>query len=336
MKRAAVALLALLAGCSKTPAPVTGAAPSRATLELGRKVYNYRCYFCHGYAGDAKTLASTYLAPAPRSFVDATPAALPRAAIERALREGRAGTAMKSFAGIVDEQELGAVAAFVFDEFVVRKAPNTAYHTPENGWRDHGRFRGAFAFATGEIALDTPWEQLTPAQVEGKRLFLSSCVSCHDRARVADEGPAWSTRPLSYPRAGFVFDPAAPVDAVSGASVYAKHDIAPRLVDLSARQKQGERLYQQNCAFCHAADGTGMNWIGRFMEPPARDLTRFTAETMPQPRLVATIRDGLDGTSMPAWRDVLSPAEIEAIADYVGRAFFRRADRDAVAAAPDR
>lgn len=330
MKHAAVALLVVLAGCSRPPAP------GSTTLELGRKVYNYRCYFCHGYAGDAKTLASTYLAPAPRSFVDATPATLTREAIERALREGRAGTAMKSFAGVLAEHELVAVAAFVFDEFVVRKAPNTAYHTPENGWPDHTRFRSAFPFATGELALDTPWERLTPAQAEGKRLFLSSCVSCHDRARVADEGPAWSARPLSYPRAGFVFDPGAPADAMSGASAYAKHDSAPRVVGLSDRQKRGERLYQHNCAFCHAADGTGMNWIGRFMEPPARDLTRFSAQTMPQPRLVATIRDGIDGTSMPAWRDVLSPAEIEAIADYVGRAFFQRVDRRAVAAPPGR
>jgi len=336
MRRAAVALLALVAGCSKAPAPVAGSAPSRATLELGRKVYNYRCYFCHGYSGDAKTLAATYLAPAPRSFVDATPDALPRDAIERALREGRPGTAMKSFAGVVDERELVAVAAFVFDEFVTRKAPNTAYHTAENGWPDHARFRDAFAFATGEIALDTPWEQLTPAQTAGKQLFLSSCVSCHDRARVTDAGPAWSARPLSYPRAGFVFDPAAPADAVSGASVYAKHDIAPRIANLTARQKRGERLYQENCAFCHAADGTGMNWIGRFMEPPARDLTRFDAQTMPRPRLVATIRDGLAGTSMPAWRDVLAPDEIEAIADYVGRAFVGRSAGDAGATASGR
>lgn len=332
MRRTAVALLALVAGCSKAPAPAADAAPVGARLELGRKVYNYRCYFCHGYSGDARTLAATYLTPAPRNFVDATPATLPREAIERALREGRPGTAMKSFAGILDEGELTAVAAFVFDEFVTRKAPNTAYHTAENGWPDHGRFRDAFAFATGELALDTPWEQLTPAQTAGKRLFLSSCVSCHDRARVSDAGPAWSARPLSYPRAGFVFDPAAPPDAMSGASVYAKHDVAPRFVDLTARQRRGERLYQQNCAFCHAADGTGMNWIGRFMEPPARDLTRFDAKTMPRPRLVATIRDGLAGTSMPAWRDVLAPAEIEAIADYVGRAFFDRAGGDGRAA----
>lgn len=335
MKRAAFALLAALAGCSKLPAAVDAAASTDATLELGRKVYNFRCYFCHGYSGDAKTLAATYLAPAPRSFVDATPAALPRETIERALREGRPGTAMKSFAGIVDERELAAVAAFVFDEFVVRKARNTAYHTPANGWADHGRFAAAFPFATGEIALDTPWEQLAPAQAEGKRLFLSSCVSCHDRARVADEGPAWSTRPLSFPRAGFVFDPQTPADALSGASTYAKHDIAPRLVNLTAQQRQGERLYQQNCAFCHAADGTGKNWIGRFMEPPARDLTSFAPERMPRPRLIATIGNGIDGTSMPAWKDVLAPAEIEAIAAYVSRAFIRPAPAGPIAGAAD-
>ncbi len=33
-----------------------------------RAIYNFRCYFCHGYSGDAKTLASTYLKPQPRDF----------------------------------------------------------------------------------------------------------------------------------------------------------------------------------------------------------------------------------------------------------------------------
>ncbi len=38
------------------------------THEQGRAVYNFRCYFCHGYSGDAKTLAATYLQPPPRDF----------------------------------------------------------------------------------------------------------------------------------------------------------------------------------------------------------------------------------------------------------------------------
>lgn len=342
MKRRLTSLLLMMvAGCDRPAEPVTtaaAAAPEPAQLELGRKVYNYRCYFCHGYSGDARTLAATFLSPPPRDFTRTNSAELPVAAIERAVHDGRPGTAMKPFGGILSAAETLAVAAFVADEFIARKAPNTAYHTLENGWPDHARFSAAFPFATGAIALDAEWESLTAQQAQGRRIFMSSCVSCHDRARVADEGPAWSSRPVSYPRFGFAPGGApGDVDAVSGASPYAKHDIVPTIANLTRDEQRGQRLYQDNCAFCHAADGTGANWIGRFMQPPARDLTTFAPEVMPRPRLVTTIRDGLDGTSMPAWRNVLRPEEIDAIAAYVTRAFMRapaQATPAAVAGAP--
>jgi cytochrome c oxidase cbb3-type subunit 3 len=119
-------------------------------------------------------------------------------------------------------------------------------------------------------------------------------------------------------------DAAAKVDAVSSASVYAKHDVVPAIEGLAPLEKRGEALFQANCAFCHGADGTGKNWIGQFMEPKARDLTQYTPETLPAARLRDTIRDGLPNTSMPAWRHVLKAAEIDALAAYVMRAFFRR------------
>lgn len=298
-------------------------ADAEARHELGRKVYNFRCYFCHGYSGDARTLAATYLSPPPRDF---TAAGLTEPTVLDALHHGRSGTAMKSFTGILDEAEMAAVAAFVLREFVRDRARNTAYHTRENGWPEHQRFAAAFPFATGAIALDADAESLSAEQLRGRALFLSSCISCHDRARVIDEGPAWSARPLSYPRMGFVPGQAPPseVDAVSGASVYAQHEVAPRIAGLTRRQRRGERLFQANCAFCHGADGSGKNWIGQFMQPKARDLTQYTAQTLPAARLRQVIRDGLPGTSMPAWGAVLKPAEIEAIGAYVRRAMFRR------------
>lgn len=321
----AIALAALLAGCDSHD--------REAQLEAGRAIYNYRCYFCHGYSGDAKTLAATYLEPKPRDFTQGPP--LDAAAILATLKSGRDGTAMKSFTGILDAGQMAAVAAFVEHEFVRRKAPNTAYHTAANGWPGHQRYAMAYPFATGTIALDTPVEQLDEGQRSGRALFLQACVSCHDRARVTDEGPAWSSRPLSYPRMGFQpGDDATPkVDAVSSASVYAQHDVVPAIAGLTPLQKRGEALFQANCAFCHGADGTGKNWIGQFMEPKARDLTLYTREAMPPARLRRTIREGLPGTSMPAWRDVLQPAEVDAVAAYVSRAFFRtdeacRARRD--------
>jgi cytochrome c oxidase cbb3-type subunit 3 len=317
------ACLIVLAGCGEH-VPEAAKPADAAALELGRKVYNFRCYFCHGYSGDAKTLAATYLSPPPRDFTQGAPLDAP--AILAAVREGRGGTAMKSFGGILDDTEMAAVAAFVAREFVHDKARNTAYHTAENGWRDHQRFAVAFPFATGAIKLDAPVDTLDATQRAGRQLFLSACVSCHDRAHVADDGPAWSSRPLSYPRMGFVpgQETAPPVDAVSSASVYAKHEVVPRIAGLSATQKRGEQLFQANCAFCHGADGTGKNWIGQFMEPKARDLTQYSAQTMPAARLRRTIREGLPGTSMPAWQHVFAPAEIDAVGAYVARAFFQR------------
>lgn len=319
----AVALF-LLMGYDTFSGNPAQAAGGSALHEQGRAVYNYRCYFCHGYSGDARTLASTYLSPMPRDFTRST---LDAQTVEAAVRHGRSGTAMKSFVGILSETEIRAVAAFVATEFVQHKAPNTAYHTAANGWPGHERHAAAFPFARGEIALDTPVEQLSTSQREARKLFLSACVSCHDRARVMDEGPAWSARPVSYPRMGFVPGQpnTPPVDAVSSASVYAKHEVVPQVAGLNAQQRRGQDLFQANCAFCHGGDGTGKNWIGQFMEPKARDLTQYSAQTMPPALLKQRIREGLPGTSMPAWKHVLKPTEVDAVAAYVSRVFFNGA-----------
>jgi cytochrome c oxidase cbb3-type subunit 3 len=100
------------------------------------------------------------------------------------------------------------------------------------------------------------------------------------------------------------------------------HDVRPRLKGLTRSERLGEKLFQGNCAFCHAADGTGKNWIGSFLEPHPRNLRdpAFMAQ-MTRPRFLAVVGDGLPNTSMPAWKNVLSLREIGAIADYVSRAF---------------
>jgi cytochrome c oxidase cbb3-type subunit III len=320
------ALLILLVGWDVMgpPAPTAQAPTPADAHERGRAVYNFRCYFCHGYSGDAKTLAATYLTPPPRAFSRATPQELSRERIARAVREGRPDSAMASFAKVLSAAEIDAVAAFVEREFVVERNTNTRYHTAENGWPGHERHAAAFPFARGEIALDADDASLDPSQLAGRRLFMTACITCHDRARVNDSGPAWSARPLSYPRMGFVpGQQQPPVDAVSSASVYAKHEVPPVVANLNARERRGEALFQANCAFCHGADGSGKNWIGQFMEPKARDLSAYSAATMPAARLKQVIREGLPGTSMPAWQHVLAPQEIEAVAAYVRRALFR-------------
>lgn len=328
---AILGLLLSLVACSDRPnvpaaqqAQTSATMPTAEDLELGRRVYNFRCYFCHGYSGNAETLASTYLSPRPRDFTKLSPNQLSREKMLDTITHGRPGTAMKGFADILNPTEIAAVTDFVRQEFMASKARNTAYHTKENGWPDHERYAAAFPFATGKITIDTPAENLSPEQRAGRRLFMSSCVSCHDRAKVADEGAPWDSRALSYPRMGFQPGdwPPKQLDGISSATPYHIHDKPPQLKGLNALEKRGENLYQQNCAFCHAADGTGRNWIGTFLEPHPRDLTspQFMS-AMTHERLARVIKEGLPETSMPAWKSVLSDTDIQAVIAYISRAF---------------
>ncbi len=319
---AALALL-IAAGCDGGGQPAPEREDPAATArrhEQGRAIYNFRCYYCHGYSGDAKTLAASFLDPRPLDFAATAPEALPRERMVEAVTNGRPGTAMQGFSTVLSAAEIGAVVDFVRQEFMTDRARNTRYHTAENGWPDHERYAAANPFALGEVPLDTPWDRLTPEQQAGRRLYLGACITCHDRARVLDEGKPWDKFPLSYPRNQYL--PGAPPDATTGASPYAKHDVPPEIPNLSAAERRGEKLFQDNCAFCHAADGTGRNWIGSFLQPHPRDLTDpANMGAMTRSRLRGVIRDGLPGTSMPAWKSVLEQQEIEALIAYVSRAF---------------
>jgi cytochrome c oxidase cbb3-type subunit 3 len=308
---------------------------SPAHFERGRKIYNFRCYFCHGYSGNAKTLAASFMNPRPRDFVDTSPDTLSRSAMIKAVHDGRPGTAMKSFANILSQEDIEQVVDFVRQEFMRDKAVNTRYHTAANGWPNQKQYAPAFPFALGKIPLDTPDDDLTPEQLAGKRIFMQSCVTCHDRARVKKEGAIWDLQAVSYPRNQYSNQQEPDqqgkgeqkqkeaVDSETGASPFAPHDKAPELPHASPQVKEGERLFQANCAFCHAADGTGKNWIGTFLQPHPRNLThpvnmqgRMTREHLRQ-----VIRNGLPGTTMSAWKSVLNQEQIDSIIDYINAVF---------------
>lgn len=287
--------------------------------ERGRQLYNYRCYYCHGYSGDAKTLASSFMQPSPRDFQTTSPQALTRDQMIDAVTQGRPGTGMVSFTYYLSTTEIEEVVGFIRQEFMIEQRENTRYHTPENGWPDHERYRVAYPFATGELALDTPQQRLSQQQRQGLQLFLTTCVSCHDRGRVEDEGAVWELRALSYPRNNFSYTE---FDATTSASVYAKHDQIKEIDGMTEQEQQGEQLFQANCAFCHGADGSGRNWIGSFLDSHPRDLTEraFMAQ-MDRQLLRGVIEEGLLNTSMPAWKAVLNSVQIDAIISYISRAF---------------
>jgi len=244
---------------------------------------------------------------------------------------------MKSFSNAISQKEIEQVATFVFNEFVSNKNINTFYHTPENGWYDHkDRYAAAYPFVLGEIEIDAKRDDLNSEQKNGLQLFLKTCITCHDGGKIIEKGDIWDKYPHSQQGCGVVCHKDGRVEfpwtnepgvAPTGAgprSPYQAHGIPPKLESPTPSEQLGEDLYQKNCAFCHAMDGTGGNWIGAFLEPHARNLTdpEATAHLDPE-TLKDRIRDGVPGSSMPAWGSVLKSSEIDAIAAYVQKVFFQ-------------
>lgn len=248
----------------------------------------------------------------------------------KAVHDGRPGTAMKSFATILSQDDIEQVVDFVRQEFMRDKAVNTRYHTAANGWPNHDQYAPAFPFALGKIPIDSPDDELSPEQQTGKRIFMQSCVTCHDRARVKEEGIIWDAQAVSYPRnqysnqqkEGDSQKQNTEIDSETSASPFASHNKAPVLAKATPRVREGERLFQANCAFCHAADGTGKGWIGTFLQPHPRNLTDPAIMSgMTREHIRQVIQEGLPETTMSAWKSVLNQDQIESIIDYINAAF---------------
>ncbi len=287
----------------------------------GESVYRFYCYQCHGYSGNAETLASTYLSPKPRDFTAATSTTLPAERMFKTIRDGHPGTAMVGFSSVLTDVEISAVGGYIRASFFGNSAADQKYHSPENGWPDHEKYRAAYPFIDGSIALDTSWSELSPGQRVGRRLYTTACVSCHDQPNSNGGEAIWETRAVSFPRKHFSHR-SPPLDAISAASPYARHEIQVIPEGMTEEESVGLILYAENCAFCHAPDGSGQNWIGSFLNPKPRDFTAdsFVLTATPD-ALREIIKSGKIDTSMPAWRHVLSDTEIDAIIAYISVAF---------------
>ena len=85
-------------------------------------------------------------------------------------------------------------------------------------------------------------------------------------------------------------------------------------------------IYDKRCAWCHGWEGAGDGPAAEFLNPRPRDFTAAVYKYKSSPYdapfptdedLIRTISDGLPGTSMPAWNDLLSDKEIRDLVTYI-------------------
>ena len=76
------------------------------------------------------------------------------------------------------------------------------------------------------------------------------------------------------------------------------------------------------CARCHGEKGDGNGKVAWYIDPSPRDFTKpgFMA-SKPRTRFIASIQEGVGGTSMPPWKRILKDEQIAGVLDYVMQNF---------------
>jgi DMSO reductase family type II enzyme heme b subunit len=114
----------------------------------------------------------------------------------------------------------------------------------------------------------------------------------------------------------------APVAVASIGGAAAAPDSAAR----SGDGEDGEAVYLRHCIGCHGQDGDGLGPAAERLNPPPRDFTlgqykiKTSAFDDPVPNdedLLRMIGDGMPGTAMPGWADVLSRRQMLGVIAYI-------------------
>ena len=94
-------------------------------------------------------------------------------------------------------------------------------------------------------------------------------------------------------------------------------------------QMSPAETYKTLCARCHGENGDGKGVTAVYLDPAPRDLTR--AEFMnskPEARFIASITNGVPGTSMPDWGNALSQDQISGVLAYIEQNFVKKPRRE--------
>ena len=90
--------------------------------------------------------------------------------------------------------------------------------------------------------------------------------------------------------------------------------------------EKGEVIYAKRCLQCHGEEGDGLGPAAERLNPPPRDFTlglfkiissAFDAEMPNDDDLFRMVRDGMPGTAMPGWSDLLSDEDMWDVIAYI-------------------
>ena len=102
--------------------------------------------------------------------------------------------------------------------------------------------------------------------------------------------------------------------------------MAAPAVAATGNADHGEGIYNKRCVWCHGVDGDGASAAEKFLNPPPRNFedgqykiktTGFDDMVPNDEDIFRMVRDGMPGTAMPGWSQLLSEQDMWDVVEYI-------------------
>lgn len=309
------------ASCNRCHAMESGSLAGAEVYEKGRELFLEKaCWGCHTIAGISTTSQAPELTDAGGKF---TFEYLVESIVEPAanLKTSK----MPKFDWVDDEATVAALATYLKGQ-------------------QKNRLRSGESAPIGYVKPASLQARIAEPSVEaGRALFAGvpfegsiakgGCINCH-AVRNSDGdlsggniGPelTWSMRARGrdYVKQHIVNSRSHVADSIMPAfKDYNDAELESLVAYISAfdykvDSPDGQTLFKTYCISCHGENLDGRGRVAAMLDPFPRDFSKYQFVASYESRFKDSIRDGVRGTAMPAWKEILDDQEIEALIRFI-------------------
>lgn len=309
------------ANCNRCHAMESGSLAGAELYEKGRELFIERtCWGCHTIAGISSASQAPELTDAGGKF---TYEYLVESMVEPSANI--ANSKMPKFDWVGNEHDVAALAIYLKGQ-------------------QKDRLRSADSAPIGYIKPETKLARISkPSPEAGLSMFAGvafegsssrgGCINCHavrDNAGVLAGGNIGPELTYAVRARGREYVK----DHIRNSRMHAADSIMPTFrdyneaeleslvdylatLDYKPQHTEGQTLYTDFCVSCHGEDLNGKGRVAAMLDPYPRDFTKPQFVASYKDRFKDSIQNGVMGSAMPAWKNILSDDQIDVLISFI-------------------